>query len=125
MIHTQPELETSNGHEGGFLSGLLLGGLVGAATGLLLAPRSGVKTRLLLQDQGLALRDQVTHTVTDARARAEALVEETAAKAEALQQRGREFIAAEKNRIEKTAEAAIQAAQTTWANAAEKESALQ
>lgn len=119
MAHIQPKLEISNGHEGGFLSGLLLGGLVGAATGLLLAPRSGVKTRGLLQAQSLALRDQVTHSVEDARTRAETLVEEAVAKAEMLQQRGRAFIQTGKERLEKTAEAALHAAQTTWADAAD------
>lgn len=121
MTHIQPELETSQEPEGGFLSGLLVGGLIGAATGLLLAPRSGMKTRVLLQNKGRAVRNQMTHTVEDARTRAGILVEETAAKAEALQQRSREFIEAQKERLEKTAEAALQAAQTTWTNTAEKE----
>ena len=48
-----------------FLVGLLFGGLVGAAAALLLAPRSGRKTRSQLQKQGENLFEQVTEGVDD------------------------------------------------------------
>jgi gas vesicle protein len=55
---------------GGFFAGLLMGGLIGAGTMLLLAPQSGKKMRAQIQHEGLELRDQVTETVEDAVAQA-------------------------------------------------------
>lgn len=120
------EYYNGNGKSGGsFFSGLLLGGLIGAAAGLLLAPQSGEQTRTLLRDKSLEVREQVKQTahdtreraemlVEDTKAKAETLVEETKAKAESLQQRGREMVKTGKGRVEKTAEAAMHAAQETW-----------
>lgn len=42
---------------GAFLAGFVIGGLVGAATALILAPQSGEETRTQLVNQSLALRD--------------------------------------------------------------------
>jgi gas vesicle protein len=124
--------EHDNGKSGGsFFSGLLVGGLLGAAAGLLLAPQSGQRTRTMLRDKSLEVRDQVKHTaqetreraemlVEDTRSKAETLVEETKAKAEALQERGRDLIKTGKGRVEKTAEAAMQAAQETWEETGQK-----
>jgi gas vesicle protein len=50
----------------GFLIGLLLGGVVGAAAMFLLAPRSGKATRTRLQHRGVELRDQVAEGVEEA-----------------------------------------------------------
>jgi gas vesicle protein len=49
-----------------FLSGLFLGGLAGAGAMLLLAPRSGKRTRARIQHQVEDLRDQVTEGMEDA-----------------------------------------------------------
>ncbi|NLF15183.1 MAG: YtxH domain-containing protein [Anaerolineaceae bacterium] len=48
------------------MAGLLMGGLIGAGTMLLLAPQSGKKTLAKLEHDGLELRDQVTEGVQDA-----------------------------------------------------------
>lgn len=48
-----------------FVVGLLFGGLVGAVTMLLLAPRAGAKTRSQLQKQGEKLRHQMTEGMED------------------------------------------------------------
>lgn len=48
------------------LSGLLLGGLIGAGTALLFAPQSGEKTRTDIQNKTIELRDRTTDTVKDA-----------------------------------------------------------
>jgi gas vesicle protein len=45
----------SNNRSGIFIAGLLIGGVVGAVTGLLLAPRSGRETRKLLKKSADAL----------------------------------------------------------------------
>ena len=48
------------------LKALVIGGLVGAGTMLLLAPQSGRKTRANIQKKTLELRDRTTETVKDA-----------------------------------------------------------
>lgn len=48
-----------------FSVGLLLGGFIGSAAMLLLAPQSGRKTRTQFEDSSIELRDQVSQTVQD------------------------------------------------------------
>jgi hypothetical protein len=55
---------------GGLLAGLLIGGLAGAVSMLLLAPRSGKRTRARLRQQGIELREQAAETVEDTVAQA-------------------------------------------------------
>ncbi len=52
----------------GVLAGLLIGGLAGAVTMLLLAPQSGEKTRMQIQEKGIELRDRTTGMLEDAMA---------------------------------------------------------
>jgi gas vesicle protein len=52
--------ESDNNNVLGVLLGVLVGGLAGAITMLLLAPQSGEKTRMLIQEKGIELRDQTT-----------------------------------------------------------------
>lgn len=47
------------------LSGLLIGGLLGAGTALLFAPKSGEKFREDIQNRTIELRDQTTDTMKD------------------------------------------------------------
>lgn len=47
------------------LAGLLVGGLAGAVTMLLLAPQSGQDTRKQIQEKGIELRDRTTEMVED------------------------------------------------------------
>ncbi len=47
------------------LVSLLIGGLVGAITMLLLAPQSGADTRVQIQKKGIELRDRTTEMVED------------------------------------------------------------
>ena len=54
----------------GVLVGVLVGGLVGAVTMLLLAPQSGKRTRIQIQEKGIELRDRATGIVEDAVAQA-------------------------------------------------------
>jgi gas vesicle protein len=48
-----------------FSVGLLVGGLIGSAAMLLLAPQSGKKTRTQLEENSIELRNQLTQTVQD------------------------------------------------------------
>ncbi len=61
---------------GAFVSGFLIGGLVGAAVALLMAPQSGEETRTFIRDKGIEIRDQVETSASDARTRAEAMAKE-------------------------------------------------
>lgn len=47
------------------LSGLLIGGLLGAGTALLFAPKSGERIREDIQNKTIELRDRTTDTVKD------------------------------------------------------------
>jgi gas vesicle protein len=56
-----------------FFVGLAIGGLVGAALALLLAPRSGEETRSQIRDTGLELEDRASKIIAEAREKAEAM----------------------------------------------------
>jgi gas vesicle protein len=71
---TQSELELEHPLDavrlGGFLVGLLLGGVTGAGAMLLLAPQSGKRTRAKIQMKGDEVLDQANEIVEDAMAQA-------------------------------------------------------
>ena len=50
----------------GVLAGVVIGGLAGALTMLLLAPQSGKRTRMQIQYKGIELRDRTTEMMEDA-----------------------------------------------------------
>jgi gas vesicle protein len=81
---------------GGFLAGLLMGGLLSAVAMLLLAPQSGKRMRARIKRDGLDLRDQVAETLTEAAARARGKFRRVAAHARketrALLQRGEDVL---------------------------------
>ena len=49
----------------GVLVGMLIGGLTGAVTMLLMAPQSGKETRMQIREKGIELRDRTTEIVED------------------------------------------------------------
>ena len=60
------ECENDNSRSAwGVLGGLMVGGLIGAGTMLLLAPQSGKKTRAQIQEISIDLRGQTTTAVKD------------------------------------------------------------
>lgn len=100
---------------GAFLSGFMIGGLIGAAAALLLAPQSGEETRVLIRDKGIELKDQVESTASDARARAEEMAQDARMRASDAQQRGQVVLEEQKSRIEEAIEAGKKAAKNTKA----------
>lgn len=87
------------------LSGLVLGGLVGAGVMLLLAPQSGKRTRAQLQRKGIELRDQASDSLDEAmaqvRVQARKATYNLSDKAEELQQLGQELLDEQKERFTK------------------------
>jgi gas vesicle protein len=107
--NTTPQSESDCGYETSanrpwsFLAGLLLGGLAGAGAMLMLAPQSGKRTRVKIQQKSTELRDQATETVEDAMAQARAKVHKVKGDvrkdAKELQHRGQEMLDEQKERL--------------------------
>lgn len=68
MVNENQESEYHNNGTLNILIGVLIGGLIGAVTMLLLAPQSGEDTRMQIQDKGIELRDRTTGMMDDAMA---------------------------------------------------------
>jgi len=73
---------SDNNDFGTFFAGLIVGGLVGAAVALLLAPQSGEETRTLIHDKSIELKDRAVEYGQDARTRAAAALEEARVRAD-------------------------------------------
>lgn len=82
---------------GTFISGILLGSIIGAAVGMIVAPRPGSETRAVLRDKGMQLKDQMSQTASTARDRAQQMADTTRNRAESLQQRGQQMVNEKKN----------------------------
>ena len=65
MIHENQEYRYHTNNIVGVLVGMLIGGLAGAVTMLLLAPQSGKDTRKQIQKKSIELRDRTTEMVED------------------------------------------------------------
>ena len=110
------EYEEDHSHGGGFLTGALLGALLGVGVGLLLAPAAGRDTRHKLADRAAAARDQAVQAAEDTRTKALQVAEDARAKAEDIQNTGREMLEENKRRIARTAEAVKHSAQEAWSS---------
>ena len=69
---------------GEFFAGLIIGGLVGAAIALLMAPQSGEQTRAQIRDASLELKDRANETLAEAREKAEAITADARRRAEEI-----------------------------------------
>jgi gas vesicle protein len=67
---------------GTFFAGLIVGGLVGAAVALLMAPQTGEETRGLIRDKGIEIKDRAVEYSQVARDRAYDAVEDARMRAE-------------------------------------------
>ena len=90
------------------LTGLLVGSVVGAATMLLFAPRSGEETRAEIRDKAMELRDRTTETVKDtvsqAKSKASELKDNVWERAAELKQRGKQTAHEQLDRVSEAAE---------------------
>ena len=100
-----------DGDFGAFLAGFVIGGLVGAAVALIMAPQSGEETRTIIHDRSIELKDKASEkaetarikaeaAAAEARARADELAKLTQEKAMELKKKGQEVYQAQKSKIE-------------------------
>ncbi len=91
------------------VTGLLIGGLIGAATALLMAPRSGEETRAEIRNKAMDYRDRtrdvVNETVSQAKSKAGEMKDGVLEKAEDLKRRGKQTAAQQLDHVAQAAEA--------------------
>jgi gas vesicle protein len=90
------------------VTGLLIGGLIGAGVALLTAPRSGEDTRAEIRNKAMEYRDRtkdvVSETVSQAKSKAGDLKEGVMEKAEDLKRRGKQTAAQQLDHMAQAAE---------------------
>lgn len=75
-------MSENNGELGAFLAGFVIGGLVGAATALILAPQSGQATRSTLAEHSAEWRNAGGQRFGNVRERANTVLTETRSRAQ-------------------------------------------
>ena len=105
MDHHDHEHKTHVNQLGGLLAGLLVGGLAGAGTMLLLAPQSGKRTRTQIQLRGIELKDQATDAIAQTRNRARQIRRGAQGKMEKFQHRAQILLEEQKTRVSDVVEA--------------------
>jgi gas vesicle protein len=99
------------------LVGMLIGGLAGAVTMLLLAPQSGKDTRKQIQEKGLELRDRTNEIVEDTLAQVRSSVDKITLdgreKFKELKQHGQELAVEQLDHVSEAAKAGKKALQSS------------
>jgi len=94
------------------LGGFLVGSVIGVATALLFAPRSGEETRAEIRDKAVELRDRTSETVKDtvsqAKSKAYEIKDTVVEKAEELKQRGKHTVSRKLDDAEQAVETSKQ-----------------
>jgi gas vesicle protein len=70
VIKGEKTMTPQNNEGAAFFAGLVIGGLVGAALALLLAPQSGEETRAQIRDKSLEYKDMAADGITDVQQKA-------------------------------------------------------
>ena len=90
------------------LTGMVIGGLVGAGTMLLLAPQPGEKTRAELKEGVSDLRHRTAETMNDkltqVKSKANQIKDDVQIKAQDLQHQGQDLLAKQLDRVSHAAE---------------------
>lgn len=116
MLHDNQELQYHNSSNVfGVVMGLLIGGLAGAVTMLLLAPQSGKDTRIQIQKKGTELRDRtnemVKNAVSQVRTNAYRVTVGGREKAKELLHQGQELVVEQLDHVSEAAQAGKKAIQ--------------
>lgn len=90
------------------VTGVLIGGVIGAVTALLMAPRSGEETRAELRNKAMEYRDRtkevLDETVSQAKSKVNELKEGVVEKADELRHRGKQVADEQFERVSHAAE---------------------
>jgi gas vesicle protein len=109
MIHENQEYRHPKSNMLSVFVGMLVGGLAGAVTMLLLAPQSGQETRIQIQKKGAELRDRTTEMVEDTMAQVRSSANKITVggreKAEELLQQGQTLVVEQLDNISDAAQA--------------------
>lgn len=70
-----------------FLAGFIVGGALGAITGILLAPKSGAETRAMLKDGAKDALDKANETVKEIQSKADDVVSDLQKKGEEIKEK--------------------------------------
>ena len=102
---------------GALLAGLMIGGLVGAGTMLLLAPQSGKRTRQEIQQGALDLRDRASDrlrgTASEFRTRAERAASDVRDTVDQLETQGKDIAIEQLDRVAAAAKSRKRALQAS------------
>ena len=111
------ENEYHNDNILGVLTGLLIGSVAGAITMLLLAPQSGKRTRMQIQQKGIELRDRtadmVEDTIAQARLDGKKMSKEGQRKAKELLHQGQAMVTEQLEYVSDAVKAGKKAIQTS------------
>jgi gas vesicle protein len=109
MINENQEYKYHTNNTLSVLVGMLIGGLAGAVTMLLLAPQSGKDTRMQIREKGIELRDRTTEMVEDTmaqvRSNANKIATDGREKIKELKQHGQELAVEQLDRVSAAVEA--------------------
>ena len=94
---------SKNNEAASFVTGFLIGGLIGAATALLLAPQSGEDTRTQIREKSIELKEKAEATYGEVLKKVEATTEDLRKKTEELSAKVDEVIAQGKEELAKVA----------------------
>jgi gas vesicle protein len=110
MIHEHQEYRYPTNNTFGILVGMLIGGLAGAVTMLLLAPQSGKDTRKQIREKSIGLRDRTTEIAEDAVAQVRSKANKLTV---ALKERGQEIAVKQLDHVSDAAQAEKKAIQSS------------
>jgi gas vesicle protein len=95
-----------NNHIGSTILAFALGGLIGAAVALLMAPQSGRETRSMIMNKSNELKERAVETVDETRTKAEKAIDDlahqTKDRVSTLRDRGQEMMDEKLHAIKKS-----------------------